>query len=310
VAQQRIVRERGESQAAWFAALPVFVQSMATTITARSERVLRYLNPIAMAHNLWRHRDLIRQFTRREVEGRYKGSFLGLFWSFVNPLVLLLIYTFVFGVVFKARWPNARTDNLGEFAITLFCGLITFTVFSECVGRAPALVVGVPNYVKKVVFPLEILPVSTLGAALFHAGVSLAILLAANLLMSGTLPWTLVFVPLVALPLICLSLGLTWFLSSLGVFIRDIGYTVALIVQALFFLTPIFYAVENIPEPYRTIIGLNPLTPIVESARRVILWGLPPLWDSLAIALVADGAIMLLGYAWFMKTKKAFADVI
>jgi lipopolysaccharide transport system permease protein len=283
---------------------------MATVITARSESVLRYLNPIAMARNLWHQRDLIRQFARREIEGRYKGSFLGLFWSFINPLVLLLIYTFVFGVIFKARWPNAKTDNLSEFAVTLFCGLIVFNMFAECMGRAAGLVTGVPNYVKKVVFPLEILPSSVLGAALFHGGVSLSILLVANLLVSGVLHWTLLLLPLVLLPLLCLTLGLTWFLSSLGVFVRDIGYTVALVVQVLFFLTPIFYAVENIPEPYRTIIGYNPLTPIVENVRRVILWGLPPLWPELLLWIVVNSALMLLGYAWFMKTKKAFADVI
>jgi lipopolysaccharide transport system permease protein len=284
--------------------------TMATMITARSESVLHYLNPIAMVRNLWHHRDLIRQFTRREIEGRYRGSFLGLFWSFVNPLVLLLIYTFVFGVVFAARWPNAKTDNLSEFAITLFCGIIAYNLFSECVGKAATLVVGVPNYVKKVVFPLEVLPFSTLGAALFHAGVSLVILLVANLLLSGALQWTLVFLPLVILPLLLLCLGLSWFLSSLGVFVRDINYTVGLVVQVLFFLTPIFYAVENIPEPYRTIIGFNPLTPMVEDLRRVVLWGLPPLWPELGFWIIATGVLMVLGYAWFMKTKKAFADVI
>src|SRR3954463_7652271 len=146
--------------------------NMATLINARSESAPRYLNPIKMARSFWHHRNLILQFTRREIEGRYRASFLGLFWSFINPLVLLLIYTFVFGVVFKARWPNAKTGSLSEFAITLFCGLIAFNIFSECVGRAATLVVGVPNYVKKVVFPLEILPISALGAALFHAGIS------------------------------------------------------------------------------------------------------------------------------------------
>src|SRR3954447_12289891 len=284
--------------------------NMATMTTARSESVLHYLNPIAMIGNLWRHRGLIRQFTRREIEGRYKGSFLGLFWSFINPLVLLLIYTFVFGVVFQSRWPNAKTGNLSEFAITLFCGITAFNIFSECIGRAAGVVVGVPNYVKKVVFPLEILPVSTLGAALFHAGVSLAILLVANLLISGALPWTLVFLPIVILPLIFLSLGLTWFLSSLGVFIRDIGYTVALIVQVLFFLTPLFYAVENIPEPYRSIIQLNPLTSIIENIRMAVLWGSVPDAGATSLSILVSGAIMILGYAWFMKTKKAFADVI
>jgi homopolymeric O-antigen transport system permease protein len=283
---------------------------MATLITSHSESVLHYLNPIAMARNLWRHRDLIRQFTRREIEGRYRASFLGLFWSFINPLVLLLIYTFVFGVVFAARWPNAKTDNLSEFAVTLFCGITAFNIFSECVGRAATLVVGVPNYVKKVVFPLEILPISTLGAALFHAGVSLAILLVANLLISGALQWTAVFLPVIILPLIFLSLGLTWFLSSLGVFIRDIGYTVALIVQVLFFLTPLFYAIDNIPEPYRSIIQLNPLTSIIEDIRLVVLWGSVPDWSTTILSIIVSGAIMVLGYAWFMKTKKAFADVI
>jgi lipopolysaccharide transport system permease protein len=283
---------------------------MATIVTARPESVLHYLNPIAMASNLWRHRDLIGQFTRREIEGRYKGSFLGLFWSFINPLVMLLIYTFIFGIIFQSRWPNAKTNNLSEFAITLFCGLTAFNIFGECLNRASTLVVSVPNYVKKVVFPLEILPISALGAALFHACVSLGILLAADLLLLGTLHWTTVLLPLVLLPLIFLSLALTWWLASLGVFIRDIGYTVVLIVQVLFFLTPIFYAIENIPEPYRTIIGLNPLTPIVENVRRVILWGLLPSWRDLLFWIIVTGILMLLGYSWFMKTRKAFADVL
>jgi lipopolysaccharide transport system permease protein len=283
---------------------------MATLITARSEGVGQYLNPVAMARNLWRHRDLIRQFTRREVEGRYRGSFLGLFWSFINPLALLLIYTFVFGVVFQARWPNLKNNNLGEFALVLFCGLTAFNIFSECVSRAAGLIVAVPNYVKKVVFPLEILPISVLGSALFHGLVSLSILLVANLLISGTLHWTLLLLPLIMLPLVFLSMGLAWFLASMGVFIRDISYAVALAVQVLLFATPIFYSIDNIPARLQPIIRLNPLASIVEHFRRVILWGLTPSWPELALWLAATGALMLLGYTWFMKTKKAFADVI
>jgi lipopolysaccharide transport system permease protein len=281
-----------------------------TAISAHSPSVWRFLNPLHLVRNLWSHHDLIRQFTSREVEGRYKGSFLGLFWSFVTPLVMLLIYTFVFGVVFKAKWPNAKTGSLSEFAVTLFCGLIAFNIFSECIGRAVALITSVPNYVKKVVFPLEILPISVLGTALFHGGISLGVLLVANVLVSGVLHWTLVLLPLVLLPLLCLTLGLTWFLASLGVFVRDIGYTVTLALQMLFFLTPIFYAVENIPEPYRTIISLNPLTPIVQDLRRVVLWGSLPAWNELALLILGSGAVMILGYAFFMKTKKAFADVL
>ncbi len=283
---------------------------MTTLITARAGRVAEHINPFALARSLWHYRDLIRQFTRREIEGRYRGSFLGLFWSFVNPLVLLLIYTFVFGIVFQARWPQSRTNSLEEFALVIFCGITTFNVFSECVGRAPGIIVGVPNYVKKVVFPLEILPVSVLGSALFHSLVSLSILLIANLLVTGTLPWTIVLLPLVVLPLIFLSLGMAWFLASLGVFIRDIGYTITLALQVLFFLTPIFYAIELIPEPFRTAIRFNPLASIVENVRRVILWGTLPSWRGLAFWVLVTGTIMVLGYAWFMKTKKAFADVI
>jgi len=140
-----------------------------TAISAHSPNVWQYVNPLHLLRNLWHNRDLIRQFTRREVEGRYKGSFLGLFWSFVTPLVMLLIYTFVFGVVFKSKWPSAKTGSLSEFAVTLFCGLIVFNIFSESVGRAAALVTSVPNYVKKVVFPLEILPISGLAPRCFMA---------------------------------------------------------------------------------------------------------------------------------------------
>ncbi len=283
---------------------------MATLVTAAPVGIAQYLSPFALARNLWRHRELIRQFTRRAVEGRYRGSVLGLLWSLINPLVLLLIYTFVFGIVFQARWPQARTDSLEEFALVLFCGITTFGIFQECVGQAPALVIGVPNYVKKVVFPLEVLPVSSLGAALFHALVSLVILVVGNLLISGIIQWTLILLPLVVLPLIFMSLGLAWLLASLGVFIRDINYAIALILQVLFYMSAIFYSPARIPEPFRTIIGFNPLTVIVEDVRRVVLWGMLPDWSALAVLLPASMIVMLLGYAWFMKTKKAFADVI
>lgn len=283
---------------------------MATLVTAAPVGIAQHLSPLALARNLWRHRELIRQFTRRQVEGRYRGSVLGLLWSLITPLVLLLIYTFVFGIVFEARWPQARTTSLQEFALVLFCGITTFSIFQECVGQAPGLVIGVPNYVKKVVFPLEVLPISVLGAALFHALVSLAILVVGNLLISGVIQWTLILLPLVVLPLIFLSLGLAWLLASLGVFIRDINYAITLILQVLFFISAIFYSPATIPEPFRAIIGLNPLTVIVEDVRRVVLWGMLPNWTTLALWLPATMIIMLLGYAWFMKTKKAFADVI
>jgi lipopolysaccharide transport system permease protein len=283
---------------------------MATLIGARSESVLRHLRLSTLLSNLWQHRDLIWQFTWRGIVGRYKGSFLGLLWSFVHPLVQLLIYTFVFGIVFQARWPDARNESLTEFALVLFCGIVAFNLFSECVGQAPTLVVGVPNYVKKVVFPLEILPVGALGAALFHTLIGLGILLAANLLLSGSLAWTLTLLPLVMLPLVFLTLGLSWLLAALGVFVRDIGQGLGLLLQVAFFTTPIFYPFEAVPESLRFLIRLNPLASVVENFRRVILWERLPSWPGLAAWTLAAGLVMLLGYAFFMKTKKAFADVV
>jgi len=281
-----------------------------STLTTTRPGAARELSPIALVRNLWRHRELIYQLTRREIEGRYRGSFLGIFWSLVKPLFLLLVYTIVFGVIFRSSWPQARSGTLGEFALIAFCGLTAFGLFSECVGRGPSIVTSVPNYVKKVVFPLEILPVSALGAALFHSAINLGILLVANLLLNRSFSWTLVLLPLVALPLIFLCLGLTWFLSSLGVFVRDINHVITLIVQVLFFTSAIFYSIDKIPEPYRTLIHVNPLTPIVENYRRVILWSMAPSWPGLALWLSSTAALMMLGYAWFMKTKKAFADVL
>jgi len=283
---------------------------MTTLITPVPTRVLDHLNPVALVATLWAHRDLILQFTRREIQGRYRGSWFGLFWTWVNPIVLLITYTFVFGVVFRARWSQANSGSVADYALTLFCGLTAFNVLGECLNRAPALVVGVPNYVKKVAFPLEILPVSLLGSALFHGLASLGILVVACLLTGQPLRPTVLLLPVVAIPLAFLTLGLTWFLASLGVFIRDIGYVIGLAIQIALFGTPIFYPLEIVPDWLRPIMRLNPLTSIVENFRRVILWGALPNWAELWMWMLLSGAIMLLGYAWFTKTKKAFADVI
>lgn len=283
---------------------------MATLTVSRSKRRAIYLNPLAMLRHFWRHRDLIIQFTKREIEGRYRGSFLGIFWSLAYPLFMLGIYTFVFGIVLKARWPQARSDSLGEFALIIFCGLTAFNVFGESITKAPTLITNVPNYVKKVVFPLEILSVSSLGASLFHMGISLIVILLAEVVLGVGISWTILLLPFVLLPAIFLTLGLMWFLSSLGVFIRDVGQMISLIVQALFFFTPIFYSIDSIPEPFRTFILYNPMAPIVENFRRIILWGRLPSLGGTLLWLAFTTLVMLLGYAWFMHTKKAFADVI
>jgi lipopolysaccharide transport system permease protein len=277
---------------------------------SRADPLSRYLNPLSLFRHLWSHAGLISQFTRREVRGRYPGSFLGVLWSFVNPVVLLATYTFVFGMVFAVRWPQGRVGGLGEFALVLFCGLIVYNLFSECVGRAAGLVVAVPNYVKRVVFPLEILPVSVVGSALFHALMGLAVLLLFKLVLTGGIPATVVFLPLLAVPLVMVSLGLTWFLAGLGVFVRDVGYVVNLGLQVLLFATPIFYPLSEVGPRLRVILSLNPLAYVVENFRRVTLWGVLPDWDGLGIWTLVCGVLMVLGYAWFMKTKRGFADVV
>jgi len=270
-----------------------------------------FINPLKLVGNLWMHRQLILQFSKREVLKRYKGSYLGMLWSFINPVFMLLIYAFVFGVILRTRWGTGISDNsFVGFALTLFTGLIIFNVFSECVTAAPGLIVNNPNYVKRIIFPLEILPVSMLGSALIHSLVSLIVLFLGLILFKVNIYWTVLLFPLVYVPLIFLCLGLGWFLSSFGVFVRDIGQLVNIIVQMLFFMTPIFYSLSSIPLRYQPIFYINPMTFIVNQFRQVILWKqLPPLKEYLML-LVVTMIICLAGYMWFMKSKKAFADVL
>ena len=266
---------------------------------------------MALVKSLWRQRDLIRQMTWREVLGRYRGSAMGLAWSFFNPVLMLAVYTFVFSGVFKARWGERGGEGgHGEFALILFVGLIVHALFAEVLNRAPGLVLGNANYVKKVVFPLEVLPVTSLGAALFHAMVSIAVLLVASLFVYGGMPWTAVFVPVILMPLAILTLGLAWFLASLGVYLRDVNQTIGILTTVMLFLAPVFYPVNALPAEFRVLIMLNPLTFIIEQARDVLVWGRWPDWSGLAIYFVLSAGIAWLGYAWFQRTRKGFADVL
>lgn len=285
----------------------------AALITAHSPSVWTFLNPLTMFQSLLRHRYLIWQFTTREVTGRYKGSFFGLFWSFLTPLLLLMVYTFVFGVVFHGRWGQDESQGIADFALKMFSGLIMFNIFSECLNRAPGVIIGSQNYVKKVVFPLEIFPVSILGGALIHALISMFILILGQAIFLKDFPYTLskaYCLPLVLLPLMALNLGLGWFLSSLGVFIRDIGHAIAIVVQVLFYITPVFYPIEALPEWGQVAMRLNPMAVIVNDTRKVMIRGQWPDFTEWAIVMVVTAIIMQCGYAWFMKTKRGFADVI
>jgi lipopolysaccharide transport system permease protein len=265
--------------------------------------------PQEMVASLWRHRDLIRASAKREVLGRYRGSVLGLLWSFFNPVFMLIVYTFVFSVVFKARWTTG-SESTTEFALVLFAGLIVFNLFAECVNRAPGLILSNPNYVKKVVFPLEILPFVGLLSALFHAAISLGVWLLAYLILFGLPHATVLYLPLIVLPFVLFIMGIGWALASLGVYLRDVGQIIGVITSALMFLSPIFYPATALPEDYRHLLYLNPLTPVIEQARAVLYFGQTPDFAMLAMYWLATFIIAWLGFAWFQKTRKGFADVL
>lgn len=259
---------------------------------------------------LIKNRHLIARFIRRDVTRRYRGSVLGLLWSFITPIVLLLTFTFVFTVVFKARWGVDVELPRGVFALNLFAGLIMHGLIAEVLTRAPSVIVEHENYVKKVIFPLGVLPLIPLGSAIFHAGASLLVLAVAQLIILGSIPWTYVLLPIVVLPLLFVGAGTGWFLAATGVYLRDIGQTTGLAATILLFLSPVFYPLSAIPASFQPIILANPLTFIIEQARSVLLVGEIP--DLIGLAVYSGFALLIawLGFLWFMKTEKGFADVL
>jgi len=264
----------------------------------------------AYCRSLYKNRQLVLQMCRREVLGRYRGSIIGVAWSFLNPFLMLAVYTFVFSVVFKARWGSTGSDNKVEFALILFVGMIIFNFFSEVINRSPTLILSYANYVKKVVFPLELLPIINLGAALFHALISFLALLLAYGGFNQNLNWTLIYFPAIFLPLVFFTLGISLILASLGTYIRDIGQMIGVLMSILMFLTPIFYPVSALPPKFQFWIMLNPLTFIIEQMRGIVIYGYFPDWQGILYYLITSILVMWIGYIWFQKTRKGFADVL
>jgi lipopolysaccharide transport system permease protein len=269
-------------------------------------------SPGEIGASLWRNGALVAMLARREALGRYKGSLLGIAWSFLHPLLMLAVYTFVFSTVFKARWSGggAGDGSTLEYALHLFAGILIYTLFAECVTRAPALVLANVNYVKKVAFPLEVLPWVSLGAALFHFAVGLLIWLVFHAAFFGTPPVTALLLPVVLAPLILFILGLCWLLAALGVYLRDVGQIVGILTSALIFMSPIFYPLTALPETLRPYLYLNPLTPAVEQVRAVLIFGRLPDWHMFGTFLAVSIMVAALGFAFFQKTRKGFADVL
>ena len=267
---------------------------------------VQIIPPFSLAATLLQHRSLLGQLIMRDVLLRYRGAYFGLLWIFLHPLLMLAIFTFVFSQIFQARWP-VQSGSI-PFVLNLFCGLIAFNIFAETVGRAPAAIRGYPNYVKKIIFPVEILPLVPLGAALIHAFFSSAILV-------GALAWTsdlhasLWLFPILLLPLLLTAIGLTWFLASWGVFIKDMSQIVPVFVQMLMFLSPVFYPANAVPEVLRPFYLLNPLSPVIE-ALRAALAGSAINWGAWGIALAMGLFIFLSGYIYFNHSREELADAL
>lgn len=262
--------------------------------------------PLATA---WRHRSLIRELACREIAGRYRGASLGVFWSLISPFLLLMIYTFAFGTVMGGRWPEPQAGDT-HFSVVLFAGLIPYFVLSECMVRAPELVVGNPAFVKRVVFPLEILPWPMLLSALFHCFMNTLVFVVLRGVMDGAFDWTIILLPWVILPLAIFALGLSWILAALAVYLRDVQQIVGMASMAILFLSSVMIPTATVPEKYRTVFLLNPVSFIADQARAVMIWGQMPDWRGLLFYALAALVFMFLGHAWFVKTKRGFADVL
>jgi lipopolysaccharide transport system permease protein len=275
--------------------------------------VRRALRPLwAPFSDGWANRALIMRLTKREVEAKYRGSILGLAWIVLLPLFLLAVYTFVFGAVFKARWVLPQPGP-ADFSLVVFSGLLIFNLFAECVVRAPGLVLENSAYIKKVVFPLEVLGWVSLLGALFSCVVGAAVLLCAYCLTRGVPPASALLAPVLLIPVLFIVLGSVWFLSATGVYLRDLRQFVGVLTSALLFLSPVFFPVSAIPESLRWLVSFNPFTIVLELLRQVTFFGTLPSWDEarqFLSLLFGSYVFFLLGYHWFEKTKRGFADVV
>lgn len=257
---------------------------------------------------LIKHRSLVIELTKREFTGRYRGSFGGIAWSFVQPLFLLTIYTIAFGVILKTRWGS--TGDTAEYALMLFAGLIIFNAFSECLSKSSTLITSNSNFVKKIVFPLELLPLVTVATALVHATIAIGVWLAGYILLFGMPKSTVIFFPIILWCLIPILLGVAWLFSAIGVVIRDISQITGLLNHALLFLTPIFYSIAAAPPMLKNALMLNPLTFIVEQFREVLFLGNTPNFKGLIIYFVLATLFSWCSLQLFKRLRPTFADVV
>lgn len=270
----------------------------------------RLASPATVAAHFWSRRELLKEFTRLEFTGRYQGTQLGLLWGLITPLITLGVYTFVFSVVFKTSWSGGGPGGVLEFALTLFTGLACFEVLSGAAARGAVLMAENVNFVKKVVFPLEVLPASVALALAIQSMVSLGLVVIARLATGDGLTSMALLAPLGYVPLTALAVGLGLWLAPVGVAVKDVGQAVTALMQLFFFVTPIVYPLTAVPERYQWILALNPLHTIIDHFRRTLLLGQAPDWTALGVVTLVSFVFLLAGYAWFMQLKKVFADVL
>jgi homopolymeric O-antigen transport system permease protein len=267
------------------------------------------LSPHRILRSLWREREVVAQLARHDIEATYRESLLGLVWMILQPLLSLCVYTFVFTVIFQPR-AEVGEDGRFEFVLSLFAGMIIYNLFAEVVARSPQLIVTKTSYVKNIVFPLHVLPVSALATSFVSFLCGIGILLTITFFSRGELSLTILWLPVALLPLVLLTLGLAWILSSIGVFLRDVQPTVRVVLQLLFFATPIVYQIEVLPPHLKPYLLLNPLASIVTNARRGLLFDAAPSWPSYFATVAVSLLVFCLGYCWFARTRRGFADVM
>jgi len=258
--------------------------------------------------DIYLYRSLLYQLIRRDISSRYQGSFFGIAWAFFFPLLTLGVYALVFGFILSPRWPNI--ENPSEFTLILFSGLMVFNFFSECVTRAPSLIVSNANYVKKVVFPVDLLIWVPIGTALFHLFLGLLAWVLLVLFLGGRLYLTMLLIPCALLPLMLLTAGASWFLAALGVFVRDVAQVIGVAIQLLLYLGPIIYPRSVLPERFQWLMALNPITIPVEQFRNMLNFGIWPDFHILAIYTLVAMLFVWCGKSFFEKTRRGFADVI
>lgn len=259
---------------------------------------------------LVRNSNLFRQLLKREITQKYRGSYLGILWNFIVPITMMIVYSFVFGVVFKARWDYQVSESNAEFAVILFVGIALYTVFSETVNIAPTLITSNANYVKKVVFPLELLSMTSVGSSLVQFLFNLVVILVSKVAIIGRLDATMLLLPIILIPLIFLTLGISWILSAIGTYVRDMRQASTIITLIFGYATPVFFPFTAVPENLRWVLELNPMTTIVNNARNVLIYGVMPDWLALGKVWILSYIVMLIGFQFFQKVKPGFADAI